>query len=60
MELKSLRRIVRRLERGAVVRPMNVLFSLETISLGTFEHIYDIFPFKKFSGEGRIIGNNWK
>ena len=24
----------------------------------TFEHVYDVFSLKKFSGEGRVIGNN--
>ena len=56
MELKSLRCIVRCLEN--VLRPMYILFSLETISQGIFEHIEDIYPIKKFSGWGRVIANN--
>ena len=58
MEIESLRCIVSCLERVVVVRPTYVLFSLETVSQGTFEHIYDICPIKKFSGGGRVIGNN--
>ena len=59
MELESLRCIVSRLERVVEVRPTYVLFSLETVFQGTFEHIYDdVCPIKKFSGGGRIIGNN--
>ena len=58
MELESLRCIVSRLERVVVVRPIFVLFSLETVSQGTFEHIYNVFPIKRFSGRGRVIGNN--
>ena len=59
MELESLRCIVNCLERVVVVRPTYVLFSLETVSQGTFEHIYDEpLPNKKFSRGGNVIGNN--
>ena len=55
MKLESLRCIVRRLEKVVVVRPTYVLFSLETISQGTFEHIYDVCPSKKFSGREELL-----
>ena len=54
-ELESLRSIVRCLERVVVVRPTYVLFSLETVSRGTFD-IYDVWP---IGGGGRVIGNNY-
>ena len=58
MDLESLRCIVSRLERVVVVRLKYVLFSLETVSQETFEHVYDVCPIKKFNGGGRVIGNN--
>ena len=39
MELESLRCIISNLERFAEVRPIYILFSSETVSPGTFEHI---------------------
>ena len=42
MELESLRFIVRHLERVILVRPTYVLFSMETVSQGTF--IYQFKP----------------
>ena len=30
---------------------------LKTVSPGTFEHIYDVFPIKKFTEGGRVFGN---
>ena len=59
MELESLRGIVRYPERVIVVRPMYI-FVEDTVSLGTFEHIYIYYtcPLKKFSKGGRVIGNN--
>ena len=53
MELELLRCIVSCFERVVVVRPIYVLFSLDT-----FGHIYDVCPIKKFSGGERVIGNN--
>ena len=58
MELESLWCLVSYLERVIVVGPTYVLFSLETVSQGTFEHIYDVCPIKKFSGGGRVVGHN--
>ena len=52
MELESLRGIVSGLERVVVVRPTY------TVSQGSLEHIYDVYPIKKFSGERSVIGNN--
>ena len=54
----ELRCIVSYLERVVVVRPTYELFSLETVSKGTFKHIYDVCPIKKFGGGGIVIGNN--
>ena len=58
IELESLRCTVSRLERVVVVRPTYALFCGETVSQGTFEHIYDVCPIKKFSGRGSVIKNN--
>ena len=58
MELESLRCTVRHLERIVVVRPTYVLFSFVTVSLGTFEHWYDVCPMKNFGRGGWVIGNN--
>ena len=58
MELESLRCIASCLERVVVVRPIYILFSLERVSQGTFEHINNICPIKEYSGRGRVIGNN--
>ena len=61
MELESLRCIVIRLERVVVVRPTYILFSLETQSPRKHLniYIYNVCPIKKFSGGGRVIGNNY-
>ena len=40
-----------------MVRPTYILFG-ETVSQRRFEHINDVYPIKKFSGGGRVIGNN--
>ena len=58
MELESLRCVVSRRERVIEVRPTYALFSLDTVSQGILEYIYDLCPIKKFSGRGRVMGNN--
>ena len=58
MELESLRCVVSRQKRVVVVRPIYTLFSLETVSQGTFEHIYDVGPIKNFSRGGCVIRND--
>ena len=36
---------------------IRIIFFEDTCQ-GTIEHIYDVCPIKKFSREGKIIGNN--
>ena len=45
--------------KGCIVKAnIRIIFFGDTVSQGTFEHIYDVCPIKKFSGGGRVIGNN--
>ena len=37
---------------------LRIIFVGGTVSLGTLEHICDVCPIRKFSGGGRVIGNN--
>ena len=55
MELESLRYVVSRHGKVVLIKPTFVLFSLETVSQGTFAYIYNGCPIKKFNGEGRVI-----
>ena len=37
---------------------IRIIFFGDTVSQGTFEHLYDVCPIKKFSGGRKVIGNN--
>ena len=37
---------------------IRIIFLGDTVSQRTIEYIYDIYPIKKFSGGGSVIGNN--